>query len=180
MCIRWVCCNVDVIHCGYVCNYSLTAVVLSNAFNFKYQFLSRGRGWFMFSFLTVSLYFKTTDLFPPAFLSRPSLDVASVPWLWPQRQPQIWQIQGLKKQRPYYANLALAGSGRVLRLGRLYLQRSVFKSCQFHSGCTPCKKCTPRGENYSKHAPSCLDLARSKPSSPSISCRQRPISTSMS
>ena len=51
-----------------------------NAFNFKYQFLSWGRGWFIFPFLTVPLYFKTTDLFPPAFLSRLSLAVASVPW----------------------------------------------------------------------------------------------------
>ena len=55
---------------------------------FKYQFLSGGRGWFMFPFLTVPLYFKTTDLFPPAFLSRLSSAVASVPWLWPQRQPK--------------------------------------------------------------------------------------------
>ena len=69
---------------------------LSNAFNFKYPFLSGGWGWFMFPFLTFPLYFKNTHLFPHAFLSCLSLDVAPVPWLWPQRQPQIWQIQGIK------------------------------------------------------------------------------------
>ena len=72
------CCNVDVLHCGYVCHSSLTAVVLSNAFSFKYKFLSRGRGCFMFPFLTVPLSFKTTDIFPPDFLSRLYLAVASV------------------------------------------------------------------------------------------------------
>ena len=144
------------------------------------NFSSGGRGWFMFPFQTVSLHFKTTDLFPPAFLSRLSLAVASVTWLWPQQQPQILQIQGLKQQRSYYANLSLAGGGWVLRIGRLYLQGSVFKSCQFQSGCTPCKQCTTRGRTSSNHAPSWSDLARSKPSIPIMSHRQRPISTSMS
>ena len=109
------------------------------------NFWAGGGGWFMFPFLTIPLYFKTTDLFPPALLSRLSLAVAYVPWLLPQQQPQIWKIQVLKQQRPYYANLSLAVGGRVLQLGRLYLRGSVFKSCQFHSGCTPCKQCTPRG-----------------------------------
>ena len=160
--------------------HSRVFVVLSNAFNFKYPFLSGGRGWFMFTVLTVPFYLKTTDLFTPAFLSRLSLAVASIPWLWTKQQPHIWQIKGLKQQKPYYANLSLAGGGRVLRLVRLYLWGSVFKSCQFHSGCTPCKQCTLRETIYLKHAPSCSDIACSKPSRPSMSRRQIPISTSMS
>ena len=43
------------------------------------QLLRGGRGSFMFPFLTVPLYFKTTDLFPTAFLYRLSLFVVSVP-----------------------------------------------------------------------------------------------------